>query len=65
MTGSGVTKGPADPAVWGGAIIGGHKIVVWIWDNLEKLNYSTSKAARFALQTHLFRDFTGLSSKIM
>ena len=31
-----------------------------MWDNLEKLNYSTSKAARFALETHFFRDFTGV-----
>ena len=47
-----VTKGPADPAVRGA------QIVVWMWDNLEKLNLSTSKAARFALKTHFFRYFT-------
>ena len=36
---SGVTKGPTDPAVrGGGTILGGHKIIVRMWDNLEKLN---------------------------
>ena len=59
---SGVTKGPADPAVREGTILGGHLIIVRMWDNLEKLNLSTSKAAHFALETQFFRDFTGVSS---
>ena len=28
LSGSGVTKGPADPAVQGGAVLGGRQIVV-------------------------------------
>ena len=35
------------------------QIVVWMWDNLEKLNYSTSKTAHFDLETHCFRNFIG------
>ena len=34
---SGVTKGPADPAVQGGAVLGGRQIIVWRWDNFENL----------------------------
>ena len=56
---SGIIKGPADPTVWG------HKIVVWMWDNLETLNYVSSKAARLAVETYFFRDFTAVSSKII
>ena len=44
-----VTKGPADPAVWRGAILGGRQIVVRMGDNFEQLNCNTSKTARFAL----------------
>ena len=40
---SGVTKGPADPAVRGGAILGGRQIVVWIWDNFENLTKVLAK----------------------
>ena len=43
---SGVTKGPADPAVrggGGGAILGGRQIVVWKWDNFENLTKVLAK----------------------
>ena len=40
---SGVTKGPADPAVQGGAVIGGRQIVVWMWDNFENLTKVLAK----------------------
>ena len=40
---SGVTKGPADPAVREGAILGGRQIVVWIWDNFENLTKVLAK----------------------
>ena len=40
---SGVTKGPADPAVRGGAILGGRQIVVCIWDNFENLTKVLAK----------------------
>ena len=33
-------------------------------ENFEKHNYSTSKTARFALETHSFRDFANVSFKI-
>ena len=36
-----------------------------MWENLEKLNNGTSKAAQFTLEKHFFRDFTGISSKII
>jgi len=38
-----------------------------MWDNFEKLKYgaTNSKTARFALETHFFKDFTGVSSKII
>ena len=38
---SGVTKGPADPAV--GAVLGGRQIVVWMWDNFENLTKVLAK----------------------
>ena len=45
---SGVTKGPADPAVQGGgggggAVLGGRQIVVWMWDNFENLTKVLAK----------------------
>ena len=43
MLSSGVTKGPADPAVRGSAILGGRQIVVWIWDNFENLTKVLAK----------------------
>ena len=51
-SGSGVTKGPADP---------NRCLNV---GQFGKLNRGTSKAAHFALETHFFRDFTGISSKM-
>ena len=48
----------------GGHHLRGHQIVIWMRDNFEKHNYSTSKTVRFALETHSFRDFANLSFKI-
>ena len=33
-----------------------------MWDNFEKFNLSTGKSARFDLEKHFFKDFTGVKS---
>ena len=40
---SGVTKGPAEPAVQGGAVLGERQIVVLMWDNSENLTKELAK----------------------
>ena len=49
-SGSGITKGPADP---------NRCLNV---GQFGKLNIGTSKGAHFAPETHFFRDFTGICS---
>ena len=54
---SGVTIGPADPALQGGAVLGGRKIARKCGTFFGKLNCSTSKSTRFKLEMYVFLDF--------
>ena len=54
---SGVTIGPADPALQGGAVSGGRKIAQKCGTFFGKLNCSTSKSTRFRLEMHIFIRF--------
>ena len=38
----------------GPAILGGCRILVWMWDNFEKLNYGNSKTGCFDLETQAY-----------
>ena len=54
---SGVTKGPAYPAVGDDVLVfRGRQIVVWMWDNFEKLNLvlSTITKLRVLIYKHTF-----------
>ena len=54
---SGVTIGPADPALQGGAVSGGRKIARKCGTFYGKLNCSTSKNMRFRPEKYIFLDF--------
>ena len=54
---SGITIGPADPALQGGAVSGVRKIARKYGTFFEKLNCSTSKSTRFRLEMYIFSDF--------
>ena len=54
---SGLTIGPADPALQGGAVSGGRKIARKCGTFFGKLNCSTSKSTRFRLEMHIFIRF--------
>ena len=54
---SGVTIGPADPALQVGAVLGGRKIARKCGTFFGKLNCSTSKSTRFRLKTYFFFKF--------
>ena len=54
---SGVTIGPADPALQGGAVSGGRQIARKCGTFFGKLNCSTSKSTRFRLEMHIFIRF--------
>ena len=54
---SGVTIGPADPALQGGAVSGGRKIARKCGTFFGKLNCSTSKSTRFRLEMYIFFRF--------
>ena len=51
---SGVTIGPADPALQGGAVSGGRKIARKCGTFFGKLNCSTSKSTRLRLEMYIF-----------
>ena len=48
-------KGPRWPYSAGRAIIGECQIVVWMWDNFEKLKRSISKTAPFDLEAYFYK----------
>ena len=54
---SGVTIGPADPTLQGGAVSGGRKIVRKCGTFFGKLNCSNSNCTRFRLELYIFLDF--------
>ena len=54
---SGVTIGPADPALQGGAVSGGRKIARKCGTFFGKLNCSTSKSTRFGIEMYIFFRF--------
>ena len=56
--------GPRRPRCAGGRRIRGAPNCRLNVGQFRKLNLSTSKTARFALETHFFRDFTRVFSKI-
>ena len=54
---SGVTIGPADPALLGGAVSGGRQIAQKCGTFFGKLNCSTNKSTRFRPEMFVFLDF--------